>query len=114
MLPRHGNARWMDDIRFNAARPQPARQPEAVAAGLEGDADTRDPTANPGRLVPPTPEQPEQRGLVGLDLLHGLALDGRDNASDKPARLAQLNDRDKRVILLQGNEASAQVVRLRH
>jgi hypothetical protein len=114
MLPRHGDARRVNDMGFDAARPQPARQPETVAAGLEGGADARDPTASPGRLVPPTPEQPKQSDLVGLDLLHGLALDGRYDPSDEPACLAQLNDRDERVILLQGNEASAQVVRLRH
>jgi hypothetical protein len=114
MLPRHGDARGVDDIRFNATCPQPARQPEPVAAGLESDADAHDPTASPGRLVPPTLKQPKQSDLVGLDLLHGLALDGRYDPSDEPACLAQLNDRDERVILLQGNEASAQVVRVRH
>jgi hypothetical protein len=114
MLPRHGDARRVDGMGFDAARPQPTCQPEAVAAGLEGDADAPDPTASPGRLVPPTPEQPKQSGLIGLDLLHGLALDPRHHPSDEPARLAQLDDRDKRGTLLQSSEASAQVVRLRH
>ena len=44
----------------------------------------------------------------------GLALDGRYDPGDQPARLAQLDDRDQRAVLLQGEEASAQVVRLRH
>src|SRR3712207_6064318 len=100
MPPRHGDARWVDYVSFSTLCPQPARQPEAVAAGLEGDTDARDHAASPGRLVPPTPEQPEQRDLVGLDLLHGLALDPRYDPSDEPARLAHLDDCDERVILL--------------
>jgi hypothetical protein len=36
MLARHGNARGMDDVRLHALREEPACQPEAVVAGLEG------------------------------------------------------------------------------
>ena len=36
------DAGGVDDVRLDAARPQPAGQPEAVAAGLEGDRDARD------------------------------------------------------------------------
>ena len=42
VLPRHRHARGMNDVRLDAARSQPARQPEAVAAGLEGDGDALD------------------------------------------------------------------------
>src|SRR5262249_29633985 len=34
MFARHRDARRMNDIRFDIARPQPARQPEAVSASL--------------------------------------------------------------------------------
>jgi len=37
-----GYARRMNNISFDAARPQPTCQPEAAAAGLEGDSDAHD------------------------------------------------------------------------
>jgi hypothetical protein len=42
MLARYGNARRVNDMSFNAVSPQPARQPEAIAAGLEGDGNASD------------------------------------------------------------------------
>ena len=50
VLPRHCHACRMDDVGLDAVRPQPAGQPEAVPAALEGDRNTVD-------LVP---------GLLGL------------------------------------------------
>ena len=38
----------------------------------------------------------------------------RNNAANKPTRMAQLNDDDDRAILVQSDEESAQVVRLGH
>jgi hypothetical protein len=64
VLARHGDARRMDDLRLNAPCPQPARQPEAFAAGFVGDGDPRDPASRLGRLVLPAPQQGEQRGRV--------------------------------------------------
>ena len=58
MLARYGDARRMDDVRLDAARPQPARQPEAVAAGLEGDGNPRDRAAGLDRLIAPAMQQP--------------------------------------------------------
>src|SRR5450631_2182662 len=43
MLARYGDARCMDDVRLDAACPQPARQPETVPASLEGNCNAFDP-----------------------------------------------------------------------
>jgi len=37
----------MDHVRFNPTRLKPARQPEAVAAGFEGNCNPRDRAASP-------------------------------------------------------------------
>src|SRR5262249_22007070 len=42
VLARHRHARGMNDMGLDTARSQPAGQPEAVPAGLEGDGDARD------------------------------------------------------------------------
>jgi len=42
VLARHGNARGMDDMRLDAARPQPTGEPKSVPAGLEGDGSVGD------------------------------------------------------------------------
>src|SRR5262249_38959532 len=42
MFPRRGHTRGMDHVRLDTTRLQPARQPEAVAAGFEGNRDPRD------------------------------------------------------------------------
>ena len=39
MLPRYRDTRGMDHVRLDATRLEPARQPEAVAAGFEGNRD---------------------------------------------------------------------------
>ena len=114
MLARHGHARRVNDVGFDAARPQPARQPEAVAASLEGNGDTRDRAAGLDRLVLPALQQSEQRLRVRLELLHRVALDPGNDAGDQPARLAHLDDRDQRAIRFQSREGSAQVIGLRH
>ena len=57
MLPRYGDTRGMDHVRLDATRPQPARQPEAVAAGFEGHRNPRDRAAGPDRLIPPAMQQ---------------------------------------------------------
>ena len=47
MFPRHGHTRGMDHVRLDPTRLQPARQPEAVAAGFEGNRNPRDRAASP-------------------------------------------------------------------
>ena len=115
VLPRDGDARRVDDVGLDAARPQPARQPEAVAAGLEGDADARDRAAGPGRLVPSSARAAE----AGRPRRPRASSAGwRSMAGTIPAtsQLDWLSSTTaiERAVLLQGDEASAQVVRLRH
>src|SRR6201987_4435921 len=47
MFPRHGHTRGMDHLRLDPSRLQPASQPEAVAAGFEGNRNPRDRAAGP-------------------------------------------------------------------
>ncbi len=42
VLARHRDTRGMNDVGLDTACPQPARQPEAVPAGLEGDGNAGD------------------------------------------------------------------------
>jgi hypothetical protein len=112
VLAGDGDARGVDHVGLDASGPQPARQPEAVAAGLVGDRDARDRLARLGRLVPPASEQPQQSLLVRLELLQRLPPEARDDPGDQPAGLAHLDDRHQRAVLLQRNEGPAQVIRL--
>ena len=114
VLAGDGDARRVDDVGLDAARPQPAGQPEAVPAGFKGDREAGDGAPSPGRLVPPLPEQGEQRLLARVELLQRVAPDPGDDAGDEPARPAYLDDSDERAVLLEGDEGPAQVVGLRH
>src|ERR1700756_5566973 len=42
MFPRNSDARGMDRVRFYSTRLEPARQPETIAAGFEGQRNPRD------------------------------------------------------------------------
>ena len=114
MLARDGNARRVDDIGLDAARQQPAGQPETVAARLESNRDPGDRSSGLDCLLAPAMQQRQQQHLARFEFLRRMALDARDHAGDQPARLAHLNHRDQRAILIQSGERSAQVVRLRH
>jgi len=57
VLPGHRHARGMNDVGFDTARSQPAGQPEAVSAGLEGDRNTVDLVPRLLRLCSPSLEQ---------------------------------------------------------
>jgi hypothetical protein len=52
-LPRHSRAGGVDHIGFNPPRPQPPRQPEAVAARFERDRDPLDFLSRLDRFIPP-------------------------------------------------------------
>ena len=67
-----------------------------------------------GCLVPPAPQQPQQRLLVRLELLERLPREARDDPGHQPAGLAQFDDRDQRAVLVQGDEGPAQVFRPWH
>src|SRR6516225_6185839 len=114
MLPRDRDTRWMDHVSPDATRLKPARQPEAVAAGLEGKRNPRDRAAGPDRLILPAMQQAKQPFWARLQLLARLTLNAGNHAANQPARLAQLDDGNDRAILVQGDEGFAQVVRLGH
>src|SRR3954453_23465365 len=112
MLARDGHAGGVNDIGFDVAGPEPARQPETVAARLEGDGDAGDRAAFLGGLGTPAHQQTEQLHLAWFELLQRMALNPWDNAGDEPTRLAHLDDRHDRAILLQGSEGPAQIIEL--
>ena len=58
----------MDHVRLDPTRLKPARQPEAVAAGFEGQRDPLDITAGPDRLIPPAMQQGKQPFWARLKL----------------------------------------------
>ena len=110
VLARDRDACRMNDVHVDAARAQPPRQPEAIATGLVGDGDARDRPSALARLVAPALQQVQQSGLGGRELLQRLAFDPRNAPGDEPARLAHLDDRNERAILVQDGEGSAQIV----
>ncbi|MCA0045871.1 hypothetical protein LB577_02695 [Mesorhizobium sp. B283B1A] len=57
---------------LDAVRPQPARQPEAVARSLIGDGDPLDRMPGPAGFVAPALQQLQQCWRVGTDLLQRL------------------------------------------
>src|SRR5246127_5346413 len=114
MLPRDRDTRGMDHVRLYPTRRKPARQPEAVAAGFEGQRNPGDRAAGPDRLIPPAMQQAKQPFWARLEVLARLTLNARNHAGKQPARQAHLNYGDDRAILVKGDEGSAQVVRLGH
>src|SRR5205814_551138 len=114
MFPRYRDARGMDHMRLHLARLKPARQPEAVATGFEGQCNPRDLAAGLDCLVAPAMQQAKQPFCTGLQLLARVALNTGKHTGYQPARLAHLDDGDDRAILVQGEEGPAQVVRLGH
>src|SRR6266481_6538344 len=114
MFPRYGDTRGMDHMRLHPARPQPARQPEAVSTSFEGQGNPRDLAAGLDRLVAPAMQQAKQPFCTRLQLLARLALNAGKHTGNQPARLAHLDDGNDRAILVQGDEGPAQVVWLGH
>src|SRR5438552_10644351 len=112
MFPRNRHTRGMNHVCLYPTRLEPARQPEAVAAGFEGQRNPRDRAAGPDRLIPPAMQQAKQPFWARLQLLARLTLNAGKHAGNQTARLAQLNDGNDRAILVQGDEGPAQVVRL--
>src|ERR1700760_2804945 len=98
----------MDHVCLDSARRKPARQPEAVAAGFEGQRNPRDVAAGSDRLVAPAMQHGKQPFWTRLQLLARLALNAGNNTADQPARLAHLDDGNDRAILVQGDEGPAQ------
>src|SRR4029077_8682058 len=59
VFARHRNARGMDDISLDIARPQPARQPKSVAASLISDDNALNLTASLAGFIAPTMQELE-------------------------------------------------------
>ena len=95
-------------MRLYPTRLKPARQPEAVAAGFEGQRNPRDRAAGPDRLIPPAMQQRKQPFWARLQLLARLTLNAGKHTADQPARLAPLDHGNDRAILVQGDEGPAQ------
>ena len=89
-------------------RRKPARQPKSVAAGFEGKRNPRDCAPGPDRLILPAMQQGKQPFWAWLQLLARLTLNAGKHTANKPARVAQLHDRNVRAILVQGHEGSPQ------
>ena len=100
----------MDDVGLDGVAAQQAGQPEAVAPGFEGDRDASDRAAGFLGLVAPAAQQPQQRRGIRLELLQGLARQARNKACDEPALQTHLGHRDQRAMLVEGEEAAAQVI----
>src|SRR5437016_13844925 len=98
MLPRYRDTRGMDHVSLYSTRRKPARQPEAVAAGSEGNRNPRDRAAGPDRLIPPAMQQRKQPFRARLELLARLTLNAGRHAGDEPARLAHLDNGYDRAI----------------
>jgi len=114
MFPRYRDTRRMDHVRLYSSRLEPARQPEAVATGFEGNCNPRDIAAGPDGLIPPAMQHGKQPFWARLELLTRLTLNAGKHTANQPARLAHLDDGNNRAIVVQGDEGPAQVVRLGH
>src|SRR5258705_5714092 len=108
MFARYGDTRGMDHMRLHPARPQPARQPEAVPTSLEGQCNPRDLFTGPNSLIAPAMQQGKQPFWARLQLLARLALNAGKHTGNQPTRLAHLDDGNDCAILVQGDEGPAQ------
>src|SRR5260370_24577500 len=79
MFPRYCDTRGMDHMRLHPTRTQPARQPEAVAAGFEGQRNPRDLFTGPDCLIAPAMQQAKQSFHTRLQLLPRLTLTCANN-----------------------------------
>src|SRR6516225_323784 len=85
MLARYRYTRCVYDVSLDAARLEPARQPEAVSASLEGDCNALDPASCFLRFFSPS-MQLQQCALVDRELFQRLALGARHDTGNEPAR----------------------------
>ena len=109
MLAGDRDARRVNDMSLNAVSPEPARQPEAIATGFEGDGNACDLPAGLTRLCAPAVEELEEGVLVRSELFERMTREPRDYARHQPTGLAHLDHYDDRVILIQRGKASVQV-----
>ena len=87
----------MDHVRLDPMRLKPARQPEAVAAGFEGNRNPRDCVAGPDCLVAPAMQHSKQPFWARLQLLARLTF----NAGMPPtSQLDWLSSTTAMIVLL--------------
>jgi hypothetical protein len=108
MLPRYRDTRGMDHVRFDPARIQPTRQPEAIAAGFEGQCNPRDLFTGPDRFIAPAMPQAKKPFRTRFQLLLRLTLNAGKHPGNQPARLAHLDDGNDCAILVQRDEGPDQ------
>src|SRR5437667_12397197 len=104
----------MDHVRLYPTRLEPARQPEAVAAGFEGNRNPRDLFTGPDRLIAPALQQAQQPSGIRLQLLARLTLTAGAHPGNQPARLAHPDPGNDRAISAPSDAVPAPVVRLGH
>ena len=74
----------MDDVGLNPVRPEPAGQPETIAACLKGHSYACNFVPCLSGFAAPTMQQLEQSVFIGGKLLQWLALNAGYDASHKP------------------------------
>src|SRR4051794_41763400 len=84
MLAGDGHAGRVNDMSFDAVSPEPARQPEAIAASLEGNGDAADLPASLTRLCAPAVEELEKSVLVRREFLEWMTRDPSDDPRHQP------------------------------
>ena len=94
----------VDDIGLYALRSQPAREPEAIAAGLEGDRDACDLAPGLDRVIAPTMKQFEQGFFSVSSFFNGWRSIPGTIPADEPTRQTHFNDSDQRAILFESGE----------
>src|SRR5712675_659252 len=85
VFTRYCYTRCVDNVGFDAACSEPARQPETIPAGLEGNCNAFDLPSRFLRFLTPAIEKLQQCALVDRELLQWLALDARHDAGNEPA-----------------------------
>src|SRR5216110_2906327 len=88
------------------------RQPKAVASRLIGKSN---PLNQPAALYPlgsPTLQQSLQCCGMRVTLLQWSTINAGNQAGDQPTRLAHLDDRYQRGVLVQFDEGTAQIIDL--
>jgi hypothetical protein len=98
---------------FDAAPPQPARQPEAIVAGLIGHANPRDRVTCSGGFIAPSGRNPSSASGSGDSfLISSRSIPG--TIPDQPTRSAQFDCRNQRAMLIEGAKGPAEVIKPRH
>src|SRR6516164_1439824 len=114
VFTRYRYTRCVDNVGLDAARPEPARQPETIPAGLEGNCNAFDLASCFLRFLTPAIEKLQQCALVDRELLRRLALDARHDAGDQRARQAHFDHRNQCAVLFQDDTRLAQFVQRLH